>query len=256
MKLRIKNTIYYLTLLLLSIIFIISLKNIINWLYDNNHTKKMIDKISDNTIIKKVDDNDNQEDNAENLMDIDFEKLKKINSDVVGYIIVNNTNINYPVVKTDDNEFYLNHSFDRSYNKAGWVFMDYRNHNDYFDTNTILYAHGRLDNTMFGTLRNVIEESWYKNQDNYIINYSNDYYNTMWQVFSVYKIKTTNDYLNINFSSPKKYQEFIDLIKNRSVYDFKVDVTSDDKLMTLSSCYDDINKVVLHAKLIKYQEKK
>lgn len=256
MKVRIKNIIYYLTLLLLSIIFIISLKNIINWLYDNHHTKKMIDKISDNTIIKTVDEDNNQEDNTENLIDVDFEKLKKINSDVVGYIIVNNTNINYPVVKTFDNEFYLNHSFDRSYNKAGWVFMDYRNHNEFFDTNTILYAHGRLDNTMFGSLRNVIEESWYKNQDNYIINYSNDYYNTMWQVFSVYKIKTTNDYLNINFSSPKKYQEFIDLIKNRSVYDFKVDVTSDDKLMTLSSCYDDINKVVLHAKLIKYQEKK
>lgn len=255
MKIRIKNIIYYLTLLLLSIIFIISLKNIINWLYDNNHTKKMIDKISDNTIIKEVDDNNNQEDDAENLVDIDFEKLKKINSDVVGYIIVNNTNINYPVVKTDDNEFYLNHSFDRSYNKAGWVFMDYRNHNEFFDTNTILYAHGRLDNTMFGSLRNVIEESWYKNQDNYIIHYSNDYYNTMWRVFSVYKIRTTNDYLNINFSSPNKHQEFIDLIKNRSVYDFQVDVSLDDKIITLSSCYDDINKVVLHAKLIKYQEK-
>lgn len=255
MRVRIKNIIYYLTLLLLSIIFIISLKNIINWLYDNNHTKKMIDKISDNTIIKTVDEGNNQEDNTENLIDVDFEKLKKINSDVVGYIIVNNTNINYPVVKTDDNEFYLNHSFDRSYNKAGWVFMDYRNHNEFFDTNTILYAHGRLDNTMFGSLRNVIEESWYKNQDNYIIHYSNDYYNTMWQVFSVYKIKTTNDYLNINFSSPKRHQEFIDLIKNRSVYDFQVDVTLNDKIITLSSCYDDINKVVLHAKLIKYQEK-
>ena len=133
--------------------------------------------------------------------------------------------------------------------------MDYRNSNEEFDTNTIIYAHGRLDNTMFGSLRNVIKKSWYKNQENYIVNYSNDYYNTMWQVFSVYKIKTTDDYLKINFSNKEQQQKFINLIKNRSIYDFKIDVTLDDKIITLSSCYDDLNKVVLHAKLIKYKEK-
>ena len=254
MKTRIKIVIFYLSSLLLAIIFVISLKNIIIWLRDNNNTKKMIDKISDNTTINIVDEN-NQEQTTDKLIDIDFEKLKEMNSDVIGYIIVNNTNIDYPVVKTDNNDFYLNHSFDRSYNKAGWVFMDYRNSNEKFDTNTIIYAHGRLDNTMFGSLRNVIKKSWYKNQENYIVNYSNDYYNTMWQVFSVYKIKTTDDYLKINFSNKEQQQKFINLIKNRSIYDFKIDVTLDDKIITLSSCYDDLNKVVLHAKLIKYKEK-
>ena len=187
-----------------------------------------------------------------------IEKSQKKDSNgikTVGWLRVQGTNIDYPIVKTSDNKFYLDHSYDKSYNKAGWVFMDYRNNNIHYDTNTIVYAHGRLDNTMFGSLRNVIKENWYTNSDNHIIKYSDLNSSSLWQVFSVYKIKQTNDYLDINFSTKDDYISFIDLIKGRSVYDFNCDVNVGDKILTLSSCYDDINRVVLHAKLIKYVEK-
>ena len=249
---KIKNIIYCLILIILIILFIFSLKNIITWFQDNNNTKKIVKEIKDNTDIKEIKTDDN---NEEVLIDVDLNSLKKINEDTVGYIKVKGTNIDYPIVQTNDNEFYLTHSFDKSYNKAGWVFLDYRNHLNVFDDNTIIYAHGRLDNTMFGSLRNVVKESWYTNSDNYYIQYSNEYYSSKWQVFSSYKIKETTDYLNINYNNLNEKQNFINLLLNRSIYDYKTSVTASDKIITLSSCYDDYYRVVLHAKLIKYVKK-
>ncbi len=116
-----------------------------------------------------------------NLIDVDFSKLKEKNSDTIAWIKVNGTNINYPIVKTTDNDYYLNHSFDKTYNDAGWIFMDYRNTLNN-DKNTIIYGHGRLDKTMFGTLRNILKSSWLNNTNNYVIKMSNDKENTLWQV--------------------------------------------------------------------------
>lgn len=241
-----KKGIYYTIIILLFSIFIISLINIFMWQNDNKHTRKMIREIKKSVIKKSEKTSDN-----DSISEIDFNKLKNINSDIIGYIKVNGTNIDYPVVQTVDNDFYLTHSFDKSYNKAGWVFMDYRN--KWLDDNTIIYAHGRLDKTMFGSLRNVIKKNWYKDSKNYNINYISDKYNTRWQVFSVYKIKTTDDYLRINLDENEK-DSFINLIKKRSVYNFNVGVTSFDKILTLSSCYDNTYKVVLHAKLIEIRK--
>ena len=242
---KIINYILYVILICLFIILFISIYNIFNWFRDNKKTKEMLDVIEDNTKVEVVTDEETD------LINVDLVDLKKINSDTVGYIKVNNTNINYPVVQTTDNSFYLNHTFDKTKNKAGWVFMDYRNHNDNFDSNTILYAHGRLDNTMFGSLRKVVKEEWYTNPDNYIIKYSNDYYNTTWQVFSIYKVKETDDYIKTNFSSNIEHQKFINMIVNRSIYNFNTSVTPNDKILTLSSCYNDDYRMVLHAKLLK-----
>ena len=108
---------------------------------------------------------------------------------------------------------------------------------------------------MFGSLRSVMKDSWYTNPDNNIIMYSNDYYNTKWQVFSIYKVNETSDYIKTNFSSIDENRSFINTIKQRSIYNFNVDVTINDKIITLSSCYDDNYRMVLHAKLIKSVKK-
>jgi len=245
MKRRFVNILFYIILICLFIILFISAKNIFYWFKDNKKTSKMESIIEDNSSIEVIDDN-----TESGLINVDLNDLRSINSDTVGYIKVNNTNINYPVVQTNNNTFYLTHTFDKTENKAGWVFMDYRNHNDNFDTNTILYAHGRLDNTMFGSLRKVIKEEWYTNPDNYILQYSNDYYSSKWQVFSIYRVKETDDYIKTNFSSNEEYNTFINLIKSRSIYDFNINVNTNDNIITLSSCYNDTDRMVLHAKLV------
>ena len=190
-----------------------------------------------------------------NLINVNFKDLKKINNDTVGWIQVNGTNINYPFVQTNDNTYYLKKDFNKKYNSAGWVFMDYRNNISNFDKNTILYAHGRVDGTMFGSLKNITKSNWYNDKSNHVVKLSTEYENTLWQVFSIYRIPQTSDYLNINFSSYEKYEEFLSLLKNRSEYQFEVDLNKDDKILTLSTCYKESDRVVLHAKLIKMEVK-
>ena len=163
---------------------------------------------------------------------------------------VNGTNINYPFVQANDNKYYLTHSFNKSYNAAGWVFLDYRNNNTN-NKNTIIYAHGRTVKTMFGTLRKVLNNGWLNNTDNFVIKISTETENSLWQIFSVYHIPTTSDYLKTDFDDDTEYQNFLDMIKNRSSYNFNTSVNSNDNILTLSTCYSNSDKMVVHAKLIK-----
>ena len=185
-----------------------------------------------------------------NMINVDFNDLKRTNPDVVSWVKVNGTNNNYPFVQVNDNKYYLTHSFNKSYNAAGWVFLDYRNNNTN-NKNTIIYAHGRTDKTMFGTLRKVLNNGWLNNTDNFVIKISTETENSLWQIFSVYHIPTTSDYLKTDFDEDTEYQNFLDMIKNRSSYNFNTSVNSNDNILTLFTCYSNSDKMVVHAKLIK-----
>ena len=189
------------------------------------------------------------------FINVNLEELKQENLDTVGWIKVPNTKINYPFVQTIDNEYYLNHSFYKKKNSAGWVFLDYRNNFQTLDKNNILYAHGRLNNTMFGSLKKVIEPEWYQEQNNRYIQISSIYSNTVWEVFSVYTIKPENYYLKTKFNTDEDFQNFYQELKNRSVTNFNTEINPTDKILTLSSCYNDELRVVLHAKLNTITEK-
>ena len=269
-KLKWKNIILILIFLILFITLNISIYNIIKWKLDSNKTNEEINTIQENANIEEVQDNKGTEiiKQAEkipkenpywdyikmNMIDVNFDNLKKINSDVVGWIKVNGTNINYPFVQSKDNKYYLTHSFSKSYNNAGLVFLDYRN-NNINNRNTIIYAHGRTDKTMFGTLRKVLNNGWINNTNNYVIKISTEKENSLWQIFSIYHIPTTNDYLQTEFKDEREYQRFLNILKNRSNHNFNTSITSNDTILTLSTCYNDSEKMVVHAKLIKKQKK-
>lgn len=272
-KIKIKwgNLTILLIILICTAIFIISIANILKWTIDNKKTDKQTEIITNIKVIEEVTDDENTEiieqpitidKNAPywnfikmNLIDADFNELKQINKEVRGWIQVNGTNINYPYVQASDNDFYLNHSFDKSSNGAGWIFMDYRNNSQEFDKNTIIYGHGRSNTSMFGTLKNILKSSWFKDSNNYVIKLATEQENSLWEVFSVYKIPTTSDYLQIKFSSDKEFQNFANKLIERSAYNFNTPVNSTDKIITLSTCWNDEEKVVMHAKLIKTQKK-
>lgn len=272
-KIKIKwgNLTILLIILICTAIFIISIANILKWTIDNKKTDKQTEIITNIKVIEEVTDDENTEiieqpitidKNAPywnfikmNLIDADFNELKQINKEVRGWIQVNGTNINYPYVQASDNDFYLNHSFDKSSNGAGWIFMDYRNNPQEFDKNTIIYGHGRSNTSMFGTLKNILKSSWFKDSNNYVIKLATEQENSLWEVFSVYKIPTTSDYLQIKFSSDEEFQNFANKLIERSAYNFNTSVNSTDKIITLSTCWNDEEKVVMHAKLIKNQKK-
>ena len=266
-KLKWKNLIALLIFLIAFIFLIKSGIDLINYFIDTNNTNEEIKNIEDAVKIEEVPDNENTEiieqkeeipkDNPYwdyikmNLISVNFDDLLKINTETKGWIQVNGTNINYPFVQTSNNDYYLTHSYDKSYNQAGWVFMDYRNDTISYDKNTILYAHGMNNKTMFGSLRNILNSSWYNNTNNHIIKLSTPTENTLWQVFSVYHIETTNDYIQTEFTSDEEYQSFLDMLKGRSAVTFDTSLNTTDKILTLSTCYNKIDKVVMHAKLIK-----
>ncbi|MBQ8193018.1 MAG: class B sortase [Bacilli bacterium] len=268
-KRKLKRWVWNVLLIFFVLLTGISIYKIILWNNDNIDTSKIVNEINQTVDIKETEDNENTElvgepEEEENvtpsdywyyikfpLIDVDFTELKKKNPDTVGWINVNNTNINYPYVQTSDNSYYLNHSFDKSYNDAGWVFIDYRNSSDLNNRNTILYAHSRLDKTMFGSLSKVLKSNWYSNKDNHIIRISTDTENTLWQIFSVYKIEEESYYITTDFSDDDKYVTFLNTLESRSLYDFNTTLTSSDKILTLSTCYSETERTVVHAKLIK-----
>lgn len=263
-KLNVKNLCLLIFFLVMLIIFLFSLIKVIMWIIDNNNTNDIIKKvantyeISEKSYDNEVIINENEKDIYFDYMklkfiDVDINKLKTFNPDTIGFIKVMGTNINYPFVQTIDNDYYLNRSYDKTYNNAGWIFLDYRN-NEFNDKNTIIYGHGRINGTMFGSLKDTLKSSWQNNKDNYIIKISTEKENSIWQIFSVYKIATTSDYLQTTFSD-NEFESFISLIKGRSSYNFETNVTNEDKVLTLSTCYNDNDKMVVHAKLIKYVQK-
>lgn len=189
------------------------------------------------------------------LISVDFNSLIEKNSDTVAWIQVNGTNINYPVVQATDNNYYLYHAYDHSDNQAGWVFMDYRNNPIEFDRNTIIYGHGMNNNTIFGTLRYIVESWWYNNPDNHIVKLSTPSENTLWQVFSIYTIPEESYYIQTDFIDDTEYNEFLNNLKLRSIYSFNTELNENDKIITLSSCYNNELRVVLHAKLIKREKR-
>ena len=266
-KLKWKNLIALIIFLIAFVFLIKSGVDLINYFIDTNKTNDEIKEIEDVVKIEEVSDNENTEiiEQTEeipeanpywdyikmNLISVNFDELLELNSETKGWIQVNGTNINYPFVQTDNNDYYLTHSYNKNYNQAGWVFMDYRNDTVNYDKNTILYAHGMNNKTMFGSLRNILSSSWYNNTDNHIIKLSTPTENTLWQVFSVYHIETTNDYIQTEFRNDEEYQEFLDMLIGRSAVTFDTTVNANDKILTLSTCYNKTDKVVMHAKLIK-----
>lgn len=169
--------------------------------------------------------------------------LKNTNLNTIGWIMVDNTNINYPVVQTVDNEYYLNHNFNNNISSDGWIFMDYRNSTNMNDKNTIIYGHNLLNKTAFGSIVDIFSDEWFNKSNHYII-ISNGERKFVYEIFSYYIINPETYYLNIDDIS-------IETLKNRSARDFDVSVSENDKIITLSTCTDDNkSRRVVHAKLI------
>ncbi len=240
-----KKTIWLLILLIFIILAIISFINITKWYLNNKKNEEILKEISETIKIDETQVN-------EKKYVIDFNKLKKRNPDTIAFIKVNGTNIEFPIVQTTNNDYYLTHNFNKEYNSAGWIFADYKNKLDGTDKNIIIYGHNTKGNTMFSSLNNILKEEWYNNEENYKIVFitENEYF--IYEVFSIYKIEKEDYYIQTNFKSNETYTEFIETIKNRSIKDFSTEINSEDKILTLSTCANNKDyRIVLHAKEIK-----
>ena len=236
-----KKVIIKIFIILCIITLVYSFANIIMWYVGIKRNESIQEEI-----IELMDEPTNE--NGEKR--IDFTKLQEKNSEIVAYLKVNNTNIDYPVVKGNDNKFYLRHNLYKEYSHPGWIFVDYHNKLDGNDKNIVIYGHNNKDGSMFGTLKNVITEEWYENENNHLISLELPNEIRTYRVFSTYSVDVEDYYINTVFKNNSEFKKFINVVKGRSVYDYQVLVDENDSLLTLSTCTGNgKRRMVLHAKL-------
>lgn len=192
--------------------------------------------------------------NTDGILSI-YAELKKTNSDMIGWIWMPGFKnpINYPVMQSKDNEFYLKRDFYRNTSHAGAIFMDFQNNSDNVDRHIVIYGHAMRDNSMFGNLNKYADKS--ENYTKYTKIYL-DLMNTSleYEVFSTYFEKDTYNYRQTTFNSDKEFKEFIERIKSKSVHNYGVNLTAMDRILTLSTCnssHGDNFRSIIHARLVR-----
>ncbi len=155
------------------------------------------------------------------------------NTDIVGKLSFENTNLSIPVVQGDDNEYYLNHLIDHSKNSLGSVFLDYRN--QLSDRKLIIYGHNSENvTTDFHILENYLNKNYYSSHQNLI--WETDEKTSTYQIFSVYIARTDYQHVNLKFTQ-EEYATHLSWLKEQSIYDTGVEVSSYDEILLLQTCY-------------------
>ena len=222
---------------------------ICNYLYEDKKSKELNNKLIDSAIIfNDIDDNNDTFLRDENLLNqpsvkVNFTELKQKNKEIVGWIYLEDSLINFPVVQTNNNDYYLRRLIDGSYNSAGSIFMDYRNDSDITDWNTIIYGHNMKNNTMFGTLLNYKEQSYYDQ-------HKKMYYFTENKEYELELIAgyVENANANIYNATINEKEEVLEKAKRLSTFISNINEEENDKFMTLSTCsyeYDEARYVLI-----------
>lgn len=243
-KLNVKNIILF----MLIIIFIFSMSKIIIFYVDLNKNNKNTNELIDKVINIEIEETTKKE-----VTKIDFDMLLSINKDTIGWIQFNDNKINNPILHTKDNSYYLKHSFEKEYNQAGTIFMDYRN-TSFDDKNVVLFGHAMLDDTMFGSIKDIFKKDFFnKKENNYIKIYNNKNELLTYQIFSYYVIEKEEYYITTSFNDDSDFNTFIDTLIKRSYKKFDVDVSTNDNILTLSTCSGTggtSKRKVVHAKRV------
>ena len=177
--------------------------------------------------------------------------LYKRYKDYRGWIKIENTNIDYPILQGEDNSYYLDKDINGEYLASGSIFMNYLN-NGFDDSNTVLFGHYMRNKTMFAQLNKYKEKEFFYGNNDIDIELNNSEH-LKYKVFSVYITDAEDNYIKAKFDNKNHYKEFLDKIKNKSMYKTDIDLDENDKILTLSTCsYEfDNARMVIHGKLLK-----
>ena len=164
---------------------------------------------------------------------IDFTKLKAKNEDVAGWLFNQNGVINYPILKGEDNDYYLNHTINKKKNVNGSIFMDYRNSFDFSDAVSIIYGHNMKNGTMFATIRRYRNQSYYDAYPSFYLYTEQGNYRL--DVFSAYQTTVSDPVFTTDFNT-EHTSELISHAFSKSLVKADVSVGNDDKIVVLSTC--------------------
>lgn len=170
-------------------------------------------------------------------IEVDFDKLKSVNEDVVGWIYVDALpDISYPIVKGKDNQTYLHQTYEKNYNFAGTIFVDYENSGDFSDCNTLVYGHNMKNGSMFGHLKKFREDDKLYKQDKYfwILTPERNY---RYEIITAYTTGVNSDTYTLFKGPGEEFEKYLETIKGYSeIQTDDTDLTIKDKIVTLSTC--------------------
>lgn len=191
---------------------------------------------------------DEDEPEEKKVFKVDFNKLKKVNSDVVGWIRFDEpSQISYPLVKGDDNSKYLTTTFEGKTNSAGTLFLDANNEGDFSDRNTFIYGHNMKNGSMFGRLRKYKSKSFCQ-ENPYFYIYTPDGMEVKYQVFAAGIVKDSSDSYQKWYEDDADFESYINYIKSKSLYNTDVEVNADSQIVSLSTCTNvrDDERLLVH----------
>ncbi len=186
------------------------------------------------------------------VMQDSFKELYEQNNDLVGWIKVENTDIDYPILQADDNSYYMDKDFYKEYSYPGSIFLDFRCdlNNMYQAAHQIVYGHNMKNETMFQQLTKYQDEDFFK--ENRYINIDTLYGSYVFEVFAAYEMSVSFNYLVTDFSDRDKWLEFIEVFQQKSDFETDIVLSRSDVVLTLSTCtnsHKDNMRFVVHARL-------
>lgn len=168
------------------------------------------------------------------LAEIDLRPFREGNQDVLGWITIPGTQVDYPLMEGEDNEFYLSHTWDKKASEAGSILLEYRSNPDFRDFNTLIYGHRMKNGTMFGSLKHYDTEEYYREHPYvYLVD---DLGVHRYEIFAAYTAAVNTRTYYYGFTDEETMQLFLDYCMEMSVIDTGVIPTPDDKVLTLVTC--------------------
>lgn len=171
---------------------------------------------------------------AQALADMDFVALREQNTDVLGWIVIPNTKVSYPLVQGEDNDYYLNHTWRKTRSVVGAIFMEQQSSADLTDFNTIIYGHRMNNRSMFGRLLDYKKQSYWQDHPRFYI--TDDSGTHTYEIFAAYEPAVGSTPYCIRFSNDTEKQTFINYGLEHSVIETGVVPEVTDRIVTLSAC--------------------
>lgn len=231
-------------------VFIYAAYGLIDIFMDHNKSEKVAADVKETYYQTPTQKKSHDEEKTERP---EFEALQEDNEDVVGWINIDDTKIDYPVLHSADNQEYLTEDFNREESAGGSIFMDYRNDIDTLGQNTIVYGHRMKDGSMFQHLTKFLDKDFYDKHQTFDVEMLNGSYEA--EIFAVYNTMTDFYYIQTDFENDADFEQLIAESKNKSEYETGVDVSADDNIITLSTCDYELDenegRLVVQAKLVK-----
>lgn len=215
-------------------------------------------QISENTNVPTAENKGAETDNKVSETQNQIQKLKEINSDVKGWISIENTKISHPVVQTVDNSFYLEHDVSKNKNRYGAIFVDANNDisdpKNFQGQNIVIYGHYMKDGSMFASLKNFRNPVFFKSNDTIKLDLFLKSYK--FQVFGVYLVNDDFDYRSASLGTEANIKNLLKRLRSKKVMNRDVTLSPDDTILTLSTCAYDFKdaRLVVMAKLIKDED--